>query len=373
MATPVLFSPLTIRGLTLKNRVVLSPMCQYLAIDGLMQDWHLAHHSRFALSGLGLAFVEATAVERDGRITHGCTGLWDDGQIAGLKRIVDLYHAQSIPVAIQIGHSGRRGSAHRPWEGAHPIGPEDRNEPAWQTVAPSPLPEKAGNPVPRELRVPEIENLTQSFVATARRALAAGFDVLELHGAHGYLAHSFVSPISNRRTDAYGGTPEKRMRLALEIAEAVRRVWPEQKPLFYRVSSVDGVPGGSTTSETTRLAAELGKRGVDVIDCSAGGMAGSGSLSSAKIRPGFQAPYAETIKRDAKIRTMAVGAILDGPQAEAILSRGMADLVAIGREMLADPNWAYHAADALGVADPYAVLPRYYGFYLERRAKVLER
>jgi 2,4-dienoyl-CoA reductase-like NADH-dependent reductase (Old Yellow Enzyme family) len=215
--------------------------------------------------------------------------------------------------------------------------------------------------------------LIQDFVSAARRALAAGFDVLELHGAHGYLMHSFVSPISNHRTDAYGGTPEKRMRLPLEVAEAVRHVWPERKPLFYRVSAVDNVVGGLSLNETARLAAELGRRGVDVIDCSAGGMSGPATLSAAKIRPGFQVPYAEAIKRDAKVRTMAVGAILDGKQAEAIVSRGMADLVAIAREFLADPNWPFHAAQALGVADPYAVLPRYYGFYLERRAKVLER
>lgn len=373
MASPVLFSPLTIRDLTLTSRIVLSPMCQYLAVDGLMQDWHLAHHSRFALSGLGLAFVEATAVQRDGRITHGCTGIWDDAQIAGMRRIVDLYHAHGTPVGLQIGHSGRRGSAHRPWDGAHPIGPDERHEPAWQTVGPSAIPEKPGNPVPRELTVAEIEMLIQDFVSAARRALAAGFDVLELHGAHGYLMHSFVSPISNHRTDAYGGTPEKRMRLPLEVAEAVRHVWPERKPLFYRVSAVDNVVGGLSLNETARLAAELGRRGVDVIDCSAGGMSGPATLSAAKIRPGFQVPYAEAIKRDAKVRTMAVGAILDGKQAEAIVSRGMADLVAIAREFLADPNWPFHAAQALGVADPYAVLPRYYGFYLERRAKVLER
>lgn len=373
MTTPQLFTPLPIRGVTLKNRIVLSPMCQYLAVDGLLQDWHLAHHSRFALSGLGLAFVEATAVQRDGRITHGCTGLWDDSQIAGMKRIVDLYQAHGVLAALQIGHSGRRGSAHRPWEGAHPIGQEDRLEPAWQTVGPSAIPEKAGGPVPRELAVSEIEALIGDFAAVARRALAAGFDVLEIHGAHGYLIHSFVSPISNHRSDAYGGTPEKRMQLPLEVAAAVRRVWPETRPLFYRVSAVDNVVGGLSINETVRLAAQLKERGVDVIDCSSGGMSGPATLSTAKIRPGYQVPYAEAIKRDAKIRTMAVGAILDGPQAETIVSRGMADLVAIGREMIADPNWAYHAAEALGVDDPYAVLPRYYGFYLERRAKVLER
>lgn len=373
MATPLLFSPLELRRLKLKNRIVLSPMCQYMAVDGLVQDWHLAHHSRFALSGLGLAFVEATAVQRDGRITHGCTGIWDDGQIAGLRRIVDLYHAHGVAAGIQIGHAGRRASAQRPWEGAQPLSAGSREEPPWATVGPSAVPEKPGNPVPRELSASDIAVLVADFTAAARRVLAAGFDVLEIHGAHGYLIHSFVSPISNHRTDAYGGTPEKRMRLPLEVAESIRRVWPADKPLFYRVSSVDGVTGGLTINETARLAALLKERGVDVVDCSAGGMSGPATLATTKIRPGFQVQYAEAIKRDAKVATMAVGAILDGPQAEAILARGQADLVAIGREMLADPSWAYHAALSTGVADPYAVLPRQYGFYLDRRAKVLER
>jgi 2,4-dienoyl-CoA reductase-like NADH-dependent reductase (Old Yellow Enzyme family) len=373
LSTPLLFSPIELKSLRLENRIVLSPMCQYMAIDGLVQDWHLAHHSRFALSGLGLAIVEATAVQRNGRITHGCTGIWDDSQIAGMKRIVDLYHAHGVAVGIQIGHAGRRASAQRPWEGAQPLADNAKHEPAWPTVGPSAVPEKPGNPVPRELSIGEIDALRRDFANAARRVLAAGFDVLEIHGAHGYLIHSFVSPISNQRSDAYGGTPEKRMRLPLEVAEAIRQVWPEDRPLFYRVSSVDGVVGGLSINETARLAAELKARGVDLIDCSAGGMSGPATLATAKIRPGFQVQYAEAIKRDAKIPTMAVGAILDGPQAEAILQRGQADLVAIGREMLADPNWTYHAALALGLADPYAVLPKQYGFYLERRAKVLER
>ena len=235
------------------------------------------------------------------------------------------------------------------------------------------MPERPGNPVTRELSACEIDALLRDFASAARRVIAAGFDVREMHGAHGSLMHSFVSPISNQRMDGYGGTPEKRLRLPLEVAEAIRRVWPADKPLFYRVSAVDGVAGGLSISETTRLAAQLKERGVDMIDCSAGGMAGSASLSTAKSRPGFQVQYAEAIKRDAKVPTMAVGAILDGPQAEAILERGQADLIAIGREFLADPNWAYHAALATGVADPYAVLPKQYGFYLERRSKVLER
>lgn len=350
---------------------MVSPMCQYMAIDGHMQDWHLAHHSRFALGGFGCVFVEATAVARDGRITPGCTGIWEDAQIDGLKRIVDLHRAHGVAPGLQIGHAGRRASMARPWDGAQPL-PADGDEKPWPTVGPSAIPEKEGYPVPRELTVAEIEDIIEAFVAAAKRALEAGFEILELHGAHGYLLHSFFSPISNRRSDDFGGSREKRMRLPLAVTEAVRQVWPENRPLFYRVSAVDGVEGGLAIDDGIALASELKSRGVDVIDCSSGGIAGSVTLSGRKLKRGFQVPFAEAIRRDAGIPTMAVGAILDGPQAEAVLTAGQADLIAVARETLADPNWVYHAARALKVANPYAVLPKQYGFYLERRALVLE-
>lgn len=373
MSQPKLFSPLTLRGLVLRNRAVLSPMCQYQAVEGIMQDWHFAHHARFAAGGLGLAFVEATAVTRDGRITHGCTGIWDDGQIPGLARVVDLYRAHGTATGIQIGHAGRRGSALRPWDGARPI-PEDADaEPAWETVGPSPVPERDGYPVPRALSVAEIEEIVAAFGRAAARAHAAGFDVIEIHGAHGYLIHSFFSPISNRRDDEFGGTREKRMRLPLLVAEAVRAAWPEDKPVFYRTSAVDNLPGGVTIEETVELARALKQRGVDVVDCSSGGMSGPATLSAAKIRPGYQVPYAESVRRGAEMPTMAVGAILEPAQAEAIIAAGQADLVALGRQLMAEPHWLYRAAQELGLENPHAVLPRYYGFYLERRAAVLER
>jgi len=373
LSEPRLFSPLRLRGLTLRNRVVLSPMCQYQAADGRVQDWHFAHHARFAAGGLAAAFVEATGVTRDGRITYGCTGIWEDGQIPGLKRIAETYRAQGTVPGIQLAHAGRRASALRPWDGAAPIRDKSGPEPAWQTVGPSPLPEREGYPVPRELTVPEIEALVDAFAQGARRALAAGFEIVEIHGAHGYLIHSFFSPHSNRRTDGFGGTREKRMRFALLVAEAVRAVWPEEKPVFYRASVVDNVEGGLAVEDSVALARALKQRGIDVIDCSAGGMTGSISLSASKIRPGYQVGLAAAIRRGAEVPTMAVGAILEPRQAEAILADGDADLVALGRQMMAEPHWLYRAALELGLPNPHAVLPRNYSFYLERRAAVLER
>ncbi len=369
---PLLFSPLTLRGLTLRNRVVLSPMCQYQAVDGLMQDWHYQHHSRFASGGLALGFVEATGVTRDGRITHGCTGIWDDAQVAELRRIADLYHSYGVACGIQIGHAGRRASAERPWDGAAPIQRTVGPEAAWQRVGPSAVPERDGYPAPRALTEGEVEDLVRAFVSATARALAAGFDVLEIHGAHGYLIHSFLSPISNRRTDAYGGTREKRMRFPLLVAEAVRAAWPEDTPLFYRTSSVDGVEGGVTIQDTIALAQALNARGIDLVDCSSGGMSGPATLSTAKIAPGYQVPYAAAVRREATLPTMAVGAILEPSHAEAVLAAGDADLIAIGRQLIAEPHWLYRAALELGHPDPASVLYKNYGFYLKRRAAVLE-
>jgi 2,4-dienoyl-CoA reductase-like NADH-dependent reductase (Old Yellow Enzyme family) len=368
-----LFTPLSIRSLTLRNRAVLSPMCQYQAVEGRVQDWHHAHHGRFAAGGLAAAFVEATGVTREGRITHGCTGIWEDGQIDGLKRIADLYRSFGVLPGIQIGHSGRRGSVARPWDGAAPLKTTAGPEPAWQTVGPSPVPEREGSPVPKELTLPEIENLVNAFRAAATRAITAGFDILEIHGAHGYLIHSFFSPVSNRRTDRFGGSLENRMRFALTVAEALRALWPKEKPLFYRASCVDNVAGGLVIEDTVALAKALKLRGVDVLDCSSGGISGPATLSTAKIKPGYQVPYAAAVRRGADIATMAVGAIIEPKQAEAILAAGEADLISLGRQMMAEPHWLYRAALELGEENPHAVLSKYYAFYLERRATVLER
>ena len=370
--SPLLFTPLRIRNCELRNRIVVSPMCQYQAVDGHVQEWHFIHHGRLVLGGPAAIFVEATGVTRHGRITYGCTGIYDDSHIAGLKRLADLHHKYGAVSGIQLAHAGRRASATRPWEGSRPLTATDAEEP-WPTVGPSALPEKEGYPVPHALAEDEIDDVVESFTAAARRALAAGFDIVEVPGAHGYLLHSFFSPISNHRTDGFGGSLENRMRLPLMVTSAVRRVWPDDKPLFYRVSAVDLLEGGVIIEDTVALARELKSIGVDAVDCSSGGIAGSVTLSSRRLKPGFQVPYAAAVKRGADIPTVAVGAILDGPQAEQILESGDADLIALGRELLADPNWPFHAAEVLKIENPYAVLPKYYGFYLERRAAVLDR
>jgi 2,4-dienoyl-CoA reductase-like NADH-dependent reductase (Old Yellow Enzyme family) len=372
MYQSLLFTPLKLRGVTLRNRVVVSPMCQYQAIDGLVQDWHYAHHARFALGGVGAAFVEATAVSPEGRITFGCTGLWSDAQIAGLERIARLYKAYGAVPGIQIGHAGRRASCARPWDGALSLTGGGTEMP-WPIMGPSAVPERQGSPAPREMNEADIETVVGAFRGAFLRAMTAGFQILEIHGAHGYLIHSFFSPVSNRRTDAFGGSLERRMRFPLMIAEAARSIWPSDRPIFYRMSVLDGVEGGVTIDESVALASALVSRGIDVIDCSSGGISGPSVLANKEIAPGYQVPLAEAIRRRAKCTTMAVGAILDGPQGEYILRQGSADLIAIGREMLADPNWCLHAAQALGVENRYTMLPKLYSFYLERRDKILKR
>ncbi|MBO67705.1 MAG: NADH:flavin oxidoreductase / NADH oxidase [Acidiferrobacteraceae bacterium] len=362
-----LFTKIKLRELVLKNRVVVSPMCQYMAVDGHVQDWHLAHHSRFALGGVGLAFVEATGVTRNGRITHGCTGIWNDQHISGLRKIVDLYKSQNVAVGIQIGHAGRRASAARPWDGAQPIENGELDEAPWECFAPSAIPEQHGHPTPRCMTTSDIQETIDAFALATQRALDAGFDTIEIHGAHGYLIHSFFSPISNQRKDAYGGDLYKRMQFPLRVTEAVREIWPKEMPLFYRVSAVDGVPGGISIEDTAELAKELKSRGVDVIDCSSGGMTKPATLSKEKLARGYQVPYADYIRSAVGIKTMAVGLIIEPQEAEDILQNEQADLVAIAREMISNPNWTYHAALELDTDNPHDVLPDSYAFHLARR------
>ena len=368
---PRLFTPLALRGVTLKNRIVISPMCQYSAVDGHANDWHLVHLGRFALGGAAMVFTEATAVEARGRITHGDLGLWEDGQIPGLARVAGFLRAHGAVPAIQLAHAGRKASMQRPWHGNGPLDERDRarGDLAWQVVAPSALPLDEGWLVPHELSLAEIAALQNAWREAARRALAAGFDVLEMHSAHGYLGHEFLSPLSNRRGDRYGGDLAGRMRFTLETAAAVREVWPQDKPLFVRVSSVDGLEGGWTIEDTVVLARELAARGVDVIDCSSGGLAGSATAARVKRGPGFQVPYAERVRREAGVKTMAVGLILEAQQAEAILEADQADLIAVGREALYDPSWALHAEAALGLQGEFESWPVQAGWWLERRRR----
>jgi len=371
--TPLLFQPLELRGVTLKNRIVISPMCQYSATEGLANDWHFAHLARFAMGGAALVFTEAAAVERDGRITHGDVGIWSDAHIEPLKRITTFLKGNGALPAIQLAHAGRKASMQRPWHGNGPLDDTDRarGEDVWPVSAPSPIPMDKGWLTPHAMTLEDIARLRKSWIAATRRALDAGFEVIEVHGAHGYLLHEFLSPLSNHREDAYGGSFDNRIRLALEIVADVRAAWPADKPLFFRVSSVDGVDGGWTLEDSIALARRLAPLGVDMMDCSSGGLMGSATAARVKRYPGFQVPYAAAVRREAGIPAMTVGLILEPDQAEEILRKGEADLIAIGREALRNPHWPLHAEEALGVDNEYASWPVQTGWWLDKRKKSL--
>ncbi|HLM97668.1 MAG TPA: NADH:flavin oxidoreductase/NADH oxidase [Bryobacteraceae bacterium] len=337
-----MFTPLTIRGVTFRNRITVSPMCQYSSHDGFANDWHLVHLGSRAAGGAALVFTEATAVEARGRISPSDLGIWKGDHIGNLSRIVAFVKQQGAVPGMQIAHAGRKASVRVPWEGGAPIPPDQGG---WQTVAPSAIPFRPGDPAPAELSRAEIANIVDAFAAATRRARTAGFEVLEIHGAHGYLINEFLSPLSNHRTDDYGGSFENRIRFALEIAEAVRRNWPDDLPLFMRISATDWTEGGWTLDDSVALASRVRDHGVDLIDCSSGG-----NVVDAKIQlgPGYQVPFAERIRREARILTGAVGMITDARQAEEILQTGGADLVLMAREFLRNPYWPLHAAAILG-------------------------
>jgi 2,4-dienoyl-CoA reductase-like NADH-dependent reductase (Old Yellow Enzyme family) len=369
-----LFSPLQLRGIGIRNRIVISPMCQYSAEGGYANDWHLVHAGKFAQGGAGIVFLEATAVLPDGRITHGDLGLWDDAQVPGFARIAAFVRAQGAVPAIQLGHAGRKSSMSRPWEGNGPLTPAliAAGSVPWQTIAPSAEPIGPGWMTPRPMDDADLERVRSAFDASARRAVVAGFDIAEIHAAHGYLLHSFLSPLSNRRTDRYGGDLEGRMRFPLEIAGIVREAWPANKPVFFRCSSVDNDAAGWSIDDSIVLARRLAALGIDVVDCSSGGIAGSATASATAPRGlGFQVPFAERIRRETGIGTMAVGLIIDPAQAQAVVAEGKADLVAIAREALHDPNWPVHAAAQLGADQTFGMWPKQYGWWLTRRESVL--
>jgi 2,4-dienoyl-CoA reductase-like NADH-dependent reductase (Old Yellow Enzyme family) len=356
-----LFSPLTLRSVTLRNRTVLAPMCQYSARRGYANDWHMVHLGRFALGGFGLVILEATGVTAEGRISYADLGLWEDGQIAPLAKIAAFLKSQGAAAGIQLAHAGRKASTPVPWRNGLDETEAEKPEVAfehWTPVAPSPIihADRRGFQVPHELTQAEIADTVSAFAAAAQRADRAGFDMIEIHGAHGYLINQFLSPISNHRSDQYGGSRENRMRFCLEAVEAVRAVWPDEKPLFVRLSVTDGSPGGWSIEDSVVLARDLGARGVDVIDCSSGGFEGYGI----KPEPLYQVRLAHAV-REAGIKTMAVGLIADAQDAEAIVARGDADLVALARAALDDPNWPIHAAKALGVQghDLWPIQARY--------------
>jgi len=354
-----LFSPIALRDLTLRNRTVVAPMCQYSAIDGIANDWHFAHLARFGIGGFGLVIFEATGVVPEGRISYGDLGLWKDEQIAPLARIVDFLHSQGAAAGIQLAHAGRKASTPVSWRKPEDLVTEEQRRAAgyehWQPVAPS---AESNNPDDPQFQVPValdkagIQRVIDGFVSAAQRAEKAGFDTIEIHAAHGYLLNQFLSPLANHRTDEYGGSRENRMRLLLEVTDAVRAVWPAGKPLLVRISVSDNAEGGWTVDDSVVLARELKVRGVDAIDCSSGGFAQGRITSSAA----YQVPFASAVKKGADIPTMAVGLLGDIESANEILVNGDADFIALARGALNDPNWPVHAQRQLGNKD-YSLWP----------------
>jgi len=347
-----LFTPLTLRSVTLRNRIGMSPMCQYSAVDGRVGDWHVVHYGARAVGGVGLVIVEAAGVEARGRISAADVGIWDDGQVEPLARVVRAVSENGAVPGIQLAHAGRKASVRAPWDqGGAPRLPGDGG---WTPVAPSALPFAGNHATPEPLDEAAIAGVVKAFAAAARRALAAGFQVVEVHAAHGYLLHEFLSPLSNHRTDRYGGSLENRTRIVREVVEAVRREWPDRLPLFLRVSCTDWTEGGWDLRETVELARQVRTLGVDVVDCSSGG-----NVATARIPagPGYQVPFAEAVRRDAAVATAAVGMITSPAQAETVIRSGQADLVLLARELLRDPQFPLRAARELGVEGPW---PRQY-------------
>lgn len=343
MTESLLFQPLSLRGVTFRNRVFVSPMCQYSSDEGAPTDWHLVHLGSRAVGGAGLVMVEATAVTPEGRISPDDSGIWDDAHIAPFRRVTAFLEEHGAVPAIQLAHAGRKASTDAPWRGGGPVGPGSRG---WTPSAPSPVAFAEGHPVPHALEAAELDALVEAFAAATRRSLEAGFKVIELHAAHGYLLHEFLSPLSNRRGDDYGGSLENRARFPLRVVRAVREAWPDALPLFVRISATDWVEGGWDIGQSVRFSAWLKDAGVDLVDCSSGGLVPDAVIPAG---PGFQVPFAQRIRNEAGIATGAVGVITDPLQAEHIVRTGQADAVLMAREFLRDPYWPLHAARELGV------------------------
>ena len=376
--TPMLLSPFTLRGITVPNRAVVSPMQMYRATsDGSCTDWHLVHLGKYATARFGTVFTEVLCVEPRGRSTYSDAGIWSDDHIGPLRRIAEFIRGEGSVPAAQIGHCGPKSSRQRPYDGLQPLGPEDteRGEAPFQAVSATDTPAAPGYPAPHALTTAEIAELVDAFGQAARRCDAAGFDILDVHAAHGYLIHSFLSPLSNDRSDAYGGDAAGRMRFALEIAEALRRNWPDEKPILFRLSCIDRFEGGLVVEDTIVLARELKARGIDAIDCSSGGIKGPNSLFSltknAALTQGYQVPLADAVKQGAEMATMAVGMIVDPEYAEQVLREGKADLIALAREALNNPNWLLHATRTLSEDKTYDAWPPNMGWWLEVRQRML--
>lgn len=342
-----LFSPLTLRALTLRNRIGVAPMCQYSSTEGYANDWHFVHLGAFATGGAGLVICEATAVVPEGRISPADLGIWHDDHVPALRRITDFMQAQGSVAGIQLAHAGRKASTKRPWEGSGTVRPADGG---WIVKGPSAIPFSPEYPQPEAMTHEEIRSVIDAFTAGARRACAAGFQVAEIHAAHGYLLNEFLSPLTNHRSDEYGGTFENRIRLTCEVSAAVRAVWPDEWPVFVRISATEWADGGWTVDDSVRLATRLAALGIDVIDTSSGGNVAHQQI---EVHPGYQVPFASRIRREAGVATAAVGLITEAAQAEAIVANGDADLVLLARELLRNPRWPLDAARALGASGPW--------------------
>ena len=354
--TAQLFTPVELGGVTLPNRIVVSPMCQYSAVDGSAQAWHQVHYGMLAMSGAGLLCLEATHVERDGRITQGCLGLYSDENEAAIKSIVDWARAwmPTVKLGIQLAHAGRKASAQRPWKGGGPLSQADAPDLPWTTVSASAIPYDAKWHTPVALDAVGLKRVKQAFVEATQRSARLGFDVVELHGAHGYLLSQFLSPISNQRSDEYGGTADKRRRFPLEVFEACRRAWPAGKAMGMRLSCVEWVEGGVSIEDTIETARQLKALGCDFIDASSGGNAAAQKIP---VKPGYHVEFSARIRKEAGIKTWAVGVITEPDQAEGIIAAGQADCTAHARAFLLDPRWGWNAARALGVETPPLPLP----------------
>jgi 2,4-dienoyl-CoA reductase-like NADH-dependent reductase (Old Yellow Enzyme family) len=371
-----LFSPYTLRDIIFKNRIAVSPMSQYRAIDGYANDWHMVHLGRFAMGGAGLVYTEATAVEQDGRRTHGDLGLWRDDQVDHLSTIAAFLSNEGAVPGIQLSHAGRKASERRPWHGESPVNEDDialRNEAPWTAIAPSPVTYADGWPDPQTMSPSDIERVIKSFGEAARRANEAGFKVIEVYAAHGFLVHQFLSPIANQRSDEWGGSPEKRLRFAVEVAKSIRNKWPDEYPLIFRLSATDWLENGLEIEDIIHISKNLKVVGVDMIDCSTGGISGRERPRRMTLGQGFQVPFAQQIKKEANIPSMAVGMLWDANVCERIIANGEADMIAMARELLEDPNWPLHAANKLSADQDHNMWPEESGWWLMKRNRLLSK